>query len=164
MPRRCAVSRAERYPAAITLMLINVDDRYAPVMPELIEVPRGLKGVAAAETAIGDVRGDEGFYHYGAHNAVELARERTLEEVWYLVRTGALPDADELAAFRDRVAPLRTLSPGVADALPTIAKVAPRGQPLQALRAAYELVALDAGFATWLDIERDALDEQALRT
>ena len=145
-------------------MLINVDDGYAPVMPELIEVPRGLKGVAAAETAIGDVRGDEGFYHYGAHNAVELARERTLEEVWYLVRTGALPDADELAAFRDRVAPLRTLSPGVADALPTIAKVAPRGQPLQALRAAYELVALDAGFATWLDIERDALDEQALRT
>jgi citrate synthase len=33
-----------------------------------------------------------------------------------------------------------------------------------ALRAAYELVALEARFAPWLDIDREALDEQALRT
>ena len=30
-------------------------------MTNLIDVPRGLKGVAAAETRIGDVRGSEGF-------------------------------------------------------------------------------------------------------
>jgi citrate synthase len=133
-------------------------------MGELIEVPRGLKGVAAAETAIGDVRGEEGFYHYGAYNAIELARERTLEEVWHLIHTGALPDTRELAAFKERIAPLRELSRRVATALPAIARLAPKEQPLQALRAAYELVALDAGFRPWLDLDVEAVDEQALRT
>jgi citrate synthase len=38
------------------------------------------------------------------------------------------------------------------------------GQPLQRLRAAYELIALDAHFEPWLDIDTAALDEQALKT
>jgi citrate synthase len=62
-------------------------------MADLIEVPPGLKGVAAAETAIGNVRGEEGFYHYLQYDATELARTRTFEEVWYLLRSGALPEA-----------------------------------------------------------------------
>ena len=31
---------------------------------ELVEVPRGLKGVVVTDTALGTVRGREGFYHY----------------------------------------------------------------------------------------------------
>ena len=32
-------------------------------MEELIDVPAGLHNVAVTDTVIGDVRGDEGFYH-----------------------------------------------------------------------------------------------------
>ncbi|MES1169084.1 MAG: hypothetical protein ABUL47_00170, partial [Leifsonia sp.] len=46
----------------------------------LIDVPRGLTNVVAAETALGDVRGHEGFYHYRQYSAVELASERSFEE------------------------------------------------------------------------------------
>ena len=31
--------------------------------------PAGLRGVVVAETTIGGVRGDEGFYHYGPYPA-----------------------------------------------------------------------------------------------
>ncbi|HWG02524.1 MAG TPA: hypothetical protein VG164_11855 [Trebonia sp.] len=46
-------------------------------MTQLIDVPPGLKGVAVAETSIGDVRGEEGFYHYRQYDASTIARERT---------------------------------------------------------------------------------------
>src|SRR5256885_7500394 len=103
-----------------------------PDMTNLIDVPRGLKGVAAAETRIGDVRGGEGFYHYGAYNATRIARERTLEEAWFLVRTGRLPGDAELAEFTRSVAAHRTLPNDVLNALPTLARLASDGQPLAA--------------------------------
>lgn len=58
----------------------------------LIDVPAGLKGVAVAETAIGAVDGARGFYHYRDHDAVELARTRSLEDVWALLIDGTLPE------------------------------------------------------------------------
>ena len=33
-------------------------------------------------TDLGDVRGDEGFYHYRQYSAVELARTRSFADVW----------------------------------------------------------------------------------
>jgi len=133
-------------------------------MTTLIDVPRGLKGVAAAETRIGDVRGGEGFYHYGAYNATRLARERTLEETWFLVRTGRLPDAAELAAFTQSVAAHRAIPQDVVAALPTVTRLASDEQPLEALRAAYELFALAKRYRPWLDLDAETLDEQALET
>ena len=50
--------------------------------------PRGLEGVAVAETAVGDVRGEEGFFHYRGYNATELARRCSFEQVWHLLRRG----------------------------------------------------------------------------
>jgi citrate synthase len=47
-----------------------------------IDVPAGLNGVVAAETEIGAVHGDEGFFHYRGHDAAGLARTRSFEEVW----------------------------------------------------------------------------------
>ena len=72
-------------------------------MTTLIDVPRGLKGVAAAETRIGDVRGGEGFYHYGAYNATRLARERTLEEHSATRRAAEMTAAFEAATTRETV-------------------------------------------------------------
>ena len=131
---------------------------------QLIDVPAGLKGVAVTETTIGDVRGDEGFYHYRQYDATELARERSFEEVWHLMHAGELPDQARLADFAKRAAARRALSPRVARALPVIAELAGDNGPLLALRAAYELFALDQAMVPWLDITGDALAGQALAT
>ena len=60
-------------------------------------VPAGLSGVVVADTAIGDVRGDEGFFHYRQYDACDIARACSFEEAWHLVSVGHLPDPDELA-------------------------------------------------------------------
>jgi CBS domain-containing protein len=66
--------------------------RIEPVTsPGHLEAPKGLEGVIVAETQIGDVRGEEGFYHYRQYSAVDLAERRTLEDVWYLLFQGHLP-------------------------------------------------------------------------
>ena len=44
-----------------------------PTSPDPIVAPPGLAGVVVADTTVGDVRGQEGFYHYRQFNAVELA-------------------------------------------------------------------------------------------
>jgi citrate synthase len=59
--------------------------------PPLLDAPAGLKGVVAAETSIGDVRGSEGFFHYRQYSAVDLAEHRSFEDVWALLVDGALP-------------------------------------------------------------------------
>ncbi|MFN0090731.1 MAG: citrate/2-methylcitrate synthase [Acidimicrobiales bacterium] len=54
-------------------------------MRSLIEVPAGLADVAVAATTVGDVVGDEGWYHYRGTSAVELARRASFEEAAALV-------------------------------------------------------------------------------
>ena len=69
-------------------------------------MPRGLTNVVVAETALGDVRGHEGFYHYRQYSAVELAERRPIEDVWRLMIDGALPvtmDERQRFAFRPQM-------------------------------------------------------------
>ncbi|MDV9195818.1 citrate/2-methylcitrate synthase, partial [Streptomyces sp. Wh19] len=87
-----------------------------------LDVPRGLAGVVVTDTALGDVRGREGFYHYRQYSAIELARTRSFEDVWYLMSEGTLPDAASRTEFAARTAALRRLPAGVRDALPAIAR------------------------------------------
>src|SRR5690606_29387502 len=84
----------------------------------LIDVPPGLAGVVAAETAIGDVRGLEGFYHYRQYSAVELALAKSFEEVWHLMLKGALPTEDERQRFSEQVRAARRLPDAVRAQLP----------------------------------------------
>ena len=72
------------------------------MVAELIDVPPGLAGVAVTATAIGDVLGDEGLYHYRGRSAPDLARSSDFETVAALVLDGsneplvgdrALPDS-----------------------------------------------------------------------
>ncbi|MYW73807.1 citrate/2-methylcitrate synthase, partial [Pseudonocardia sp. SID8383] len=85
------------------------------------QVPPGLRGVAVTSTRIGDVRGDEGFYHYSRYSAVDLARTRTFDDVWFLFVHGRLPDAGEAAEFAAATAERRALPDAVAAQLPAIA-------------------------------------------
>ena len=123
------------------------------------DVPAGLEGVVVAETSIGDVRGLEGFFHYRQYSATELAARRSLEDVWFLLFDGALPDRDESARFGAEVAARRALPPGVTALLPALAGA---GSPLDALRSGVSLLGAELGWRPTLDIGADELRSQAL--
>ncbi|NEA53918.1 citrate synthase/methylcitrate synthase [Streptomyces sp. SID13666] len=127
-----------------------------------IDVPRGLKGVVVTDTALGDVRGLEGFYHYRQYSAVELAETRTFEDVWHLMFHGTLPDAAGRAAFTARTAELRRLPGDVRDALPAIARSCALAGPLAGLRTALSLAGASAGFRPLYDIDADRRRADAL--
>jgi citrate synthase len=59
----------------------------------------GLRGVVAAQSAIGDVNGEEGILIYQGYNIHDLAENSNFEEVVFLLWNGRLPKADELAAL-----------------------------------------------------------------
>lgn len=130
----------------------------------LIDVPRGLTNVVAARTALGDVRGHEGFYHYRQYSAVDLARERTFEEAWYLLLFGSLPTASELDAFRARIRAARTIPDEVRDLLPAIARLTAGGDALAGLRMALAAVAAADGVRPLYDEEPAARMDDAIRT
>lgn len=129
----------------------------------LIDVPRGLTNVVAARTALGDVRGHEGFYHYRQYSAVDLARERTFEEAWYLLLFGSLPDAAELEAFRARIRAARALPDEVRSLLPAIARLTAGGDALAGLRMALAAVAAADGVRPLYDEEAPERLDDAIR-
>lgn len=125
-------------------------------------VPRGLAGVIVTDTALGDVRGREGFYHYRQYSAIELARTRGFEDVWYLMVHGELPDRAAAADFAARTAALRALPAEVRDALPAIARVGAVSGPLAGLRTALSLLGSSAGFRPVYDIGTEQRRQDAL--
>ncbi|TDC22782.1 citrate/2-methylcitrate synthase [Kribbella albertanoniae] len=110
-------------------------------MSTTINVPPGLRNVVVTETTLGDVRGDEGFYHYRQYSAVDLAKSKTLEDVWFLLFEGHLPTGAERDRFIADLAPLRVLPDEVRAVLPAIAAAGPTFNPLAGLRTALSLLA-----------------------
>lgn len=106
----------------------------------VLEAPRGLHNVVVTTTSIGDVRGDEGFYHYRQYSAIDLARTGTFEDAWFLMVEGRLPNPSERAEFLRTVAPLRTLPVELEAAVATVAHSGPE-QPLFALRTVLSALA-----------------------
>ena len=102
----------------------------------LIDVPRGLTNVVATETELSDVRGQEGFYHYRQYSATDLARSRSVEDVWQLLLDGHLPDRAEQRVFAAEIASEAALSAELRDALPAIAAASRDADALAGLRAA----------------------------
>jgi len=109
-------------------------------MDALIDVPAGLNNVAVADTEIGSVDGDAGFYHYRQYDAVGLARTRSLEDVWCLLDTGALPDAGAPAFAVDRTVPAELDGLIAAVAATSAAPLAQLRTVLSAAAPALELV------------------------
>ena len=56
----------------------------------------GLRGVVAAQSAIGDVNGEEGKLIYQGYDIHDLAEHSTFEEIVFLLWNGRLPSAREL--------------------------------------------------------------------
>ncbi|MFI5727923.1 citrate synthase [Streptomyces cyaneofuscatus] len=130
-----------------------------PVVPA---VPRGLAGVVVTDTALGDVRGREGFYHYRQYSAIELAQTRSFEDVWYLMFHGELPDRAQAADFTARTASLRALPADVTEALPAIARAGAVSGPLAGLRTALSLLGASRGYRPVYDLDADRRRADAL--
>jgi citrate synthase len=121
---------------------------------------RGLEGVVAADTALGDVKGAEGFFHYRQYSAVELAQQRTLEDVWFLLFEGRLPDRAERRRFCQEVAALRTIPPHTRAIVARLARLA---DPMEVLRTAVSILGNELGWRPVYDLDAAALRHQALR-
>jgi citrate synthase len=134
-----------------------------PVEGTFTDVPRGLKGVVVTETEIGDVRGLEGFYHYRQYSAIDLAQKRSLEDVWFLLFEGRLPNQVERDAFLAEVTPLREVQPDVAELLPAIANAGTTFSPLEGMRTAVSLIASANDFKPVLDIDQATRRANAMR-
>src|SRR6188768_3756814 len=71
---------------------------FQPIQPNkfMAVISRGLEGIIAAETRIGDVRGDVGQLIYCGYDINELAGKVSYEEVVYLLWHNRLPAQREL--------------------------------------------------------------------
>ena len=72
-----------------------------------------LSGVPAGNTALASVGGSGNELHYRGYDILELAAHCEFEEVAHLLVHGRLPNAVELAAYRNKLRSLRGLPPTV---------------------------------------------------
>src|SRR5437773_3766778 len=104
-------------------------------------VARGLEGIIAAPTRIGDVRGDIGELVYAGYDINELAGKVCFEEVVFLLWNLRLPNRKELETLQDELKASRMLPHAVVEMLKTLPKDAP---PMHVLRTAVSMLgALD---------------------
>jgi citrate synthase len=141
--------------------LMRVASIQPVVHPGQIEAPPGLEGVIVAETKVGDVRGQEGFYHYRQYSAVELADKRSLEDVWFLLFEGHLPSDAERTAFLAELTRARVVPESVRELLPAIA--ATGGPLMDQLRSTVSLIGHAEGFRATLDASAEERRANAVR-
>lgn len=131
-----------------------------PAAESAMVAPPGLKGVVVAETAVGDVRGIEGFFHYRQYSAPDLAAARSYEDVWHLMFEGELPTSAEREDFGAEIAANRHVPSEVLD---VVATMAPAGIPMATLRTALSHLAAAARLPASLDVPPDVLRAQAMQ-
>jgi citrate synthase len=102
-------------------------------------ISKGLEGVVATDTRLGDVRGQEGQLIYCGYDINELAGKTSFEEVIYLLWHNKLPNRSELAELRERLAAERQLPDQVIEFLRT---TPPTALPIDVLRTAVSMLGL----------------------
>src|SRR6185436_8495535 len=93
-------------------------------LPPMPVTARGLEGIVAAETRIGDVQGDIGQLIYCGYDINELAGKVSYEEVVHLLWHGRLPTQRELSALTTALRAERELPQGVIDFITKAPKTA----------------------------------------
>lgn len=100
-------------------------------------VSKGLEGVVAAETRLGEVKGAEGVLFYCGYDINELAGKVSYEEVVYLLFHNRLPNRTELEGLTTALRAERELPQGVIDFLTTAPKSA---KPIDIMRTAVSML------------------------
>jgi citrate synthase len=99
-------------------------------------VSKGLEGIVAAETRLGEVKGAEGVLFYCGYDINELVKV-TYEEVVYLLYYNKLPNKVELEKLTTALRAERELPQGVIDFLKTAPKSA---KPIDIMRTAVSML------------------------
>jgi citrate synthase len=102
-------------------------------------ISKGLEGVVATDTRLGDVRGQEGQLVYCGYDINELAGKASFEEVIYLLWHNKLPNGSELAELKKQLAAERQLPEQVTEFLRTTPRIA---LPIDVLRTAVSMLGL----------------------
>jgi len=100
---------------------------------------RGLEGVIANETRLGDVRGQEGQLIYCGYEIKELAGKVCFEEVIYLLWNNRLPKQAELTELKQQLAEERELPAQVIEFIRSTPRTA---LPIDVLRTAVSMLGL----------------------
>jgi citrate synthase len=100
---------------------------------------RGLEGVIANETRLGDVRGQEGQLIYCGYEINELAGKISFEEVIYLLWNNRLPTQAELTELKGQLADERELPAQVLEFIKSTPRTA---IPIDVLRTAVSMLGL----------------------
>src|SRR5215203_2322204 len=100
---------------------------------ETTAATEGLRGVVAAQSAIGDVNGIEGKLIYQGYDIHDLAENSTFEEVIYLLWNGRLPNQAALDEHVQRIRRNYEAPSQVIEAMKTFPKDA---DPMDVLRTA----------------------------
>jgi len=93
----------------------------------------GLRGVVAAQSAIGDVDGEKGILIYQGYNIHDLAEHSTFEEVIFLLWNGRLPKVDEFEELKER---LRRNYEAPAEVIALMKQFPKTADPMDVLRTA----------------------------
>jgi citrate synthase len=97
----------------------------------------GLRGVVAAQSAIGDVNGEDGILIYQGYDIHDLAEHSTFEEVIFLLWNGRLPKVDELAELKSNISSNYEIPAELVTALKAFPKNA---DPMDVLRTAVSML------------------------
>jgi citrate synthase len=100
---------------------------------------KGLEGIVATDTRLGDVRGQQGELIYCGYDIRELAGKATFEEIIYLLWHNKLPNRSELAELKRQLAAERRLPDNVVQFLRTAPETA---LPIDVLRTAVSMLGL----------------------
>ena len=100
---------------------------------------KGLEGVIANETRLGDVRGQEGQLIYCGYEINELAGKVSFEEVIFLLWNNRLPKQAELTELKQQLADERELPAQVVEFIKTTPRTA---LPIDVLRTAISMLGL----------------------
>lgn len=118
----------------------------------------GLRGVVAAQSAIGDVNGEQGILIYQGYDIHDLAENSTFEEVVFLLWNGRLPKKDELDDLKAKFQENTAIPTEIVEMMKTFPKDA---NPMDVLRTAISALGFyDAeGHAT----DRDSAVKTAIK-
>lgn len=100
-------------------------------------VSKGLEGIVAAETRLGEVKGAEGILFYCGYDINELAGKVSYEEVVYLLFYQKLPNRAELDKLTTALRAERELPQGVIDYLLAAPK---KAKPIDVMRTAVSML------------------------
>lgn len=100
---------------------------------------KGLAGAVVADTSRSRVDGQNGVLIYHGYDIMDLGENAWFEEVAYLMWNDKFPDAEELEAFKEKLAPLRVIPDEVMAVMRGLPK---EGHPVAVLRTVVSAMSL----------------------